>query len=120
METMIQNKIDDLNMTNKYVKVVRIIRSYISYYNVRQKELSGCLGVSQGTLSKILNEDWNRVSPNILKSVIHKLMEKLDIGKFVHDILDFESVDSEIKSRIEHLEGELDKVRVIKERWYSN
>jgi hypothetical protein len=77
-------------------KIIRILRCYMAFYNVRSKTLCENLNVSKSTLSKILNEKKDEVSDKVWNEVILKILENIEFHKIVTDFCDFDSISSEM------------------------
>lgn len=116
----IYDEIRRLEELEKDYKIIRMMRCYMSYYNVRSKTLCDNLNVSKSTLSKILNEKKDDVSDDIWNEVILKLLDKIDFDKFYKDFFDFDTISSETRVKIEHLGKRIEEVKKLRKKYISN
>lgn len=117
---MIYNEIQRLKELEEDYKIIRIIRAYMAYYNVRKKTLCDNLNVSKSTLSKILNEKKQEVSNEVWNEVIFTLLKKIDFHKLFNDIHNFDTMTKETRWKIDELENKLEQYRNLKMKYLSN
>jgi len=129
VEFNLLERIKKLEDINEELKVIRFIRSYMSYYGKRQKgilnkvikrgkELEfdiGKIKITQSQFSKIMNESLEDVNKDKRTYVISILLEMIDVNKFITDILDIDKVDKNIQEEIAKLGKRLEEFKSKKD-----
>jgi len=118
----LENEITRCERFSEEIKMIRLIRCWMGYHNVRMKDMynkvSENVKVSQSSFSKIMNESLESVSEEMVMNVLCLLLKDIiNINQMFSQMFS-ESVMKEYKEKIEKLNERINQFESLKQNLF--